>query len=281
MQQQNDSSLGKLNLWLIVIALVVLLVVAMLLLPGDKVKDIAGDSAEQALLIPEETEIKPLLPDPVSPMVEELALLEPQETEFIAENLPELNASDGVFFQDMLTVSEQLKPWLFKKQLIRKYVFAGNSMSQGLRPAAKVLRELPFNEPFSVTKLGDEIYISEQSYHRYDALAQAVNSIDNQAAVALYRKYESLFQAVFNELSYPKNYQVLDIIKAAVGKILQAPIAKGKVAVVRPSVRYKFADPKLEKLSALDKQMLRMGPENTQIIQQKLRNFMQDLIASE
>lgn len=73
----------------------------------------------------------------------------------------------------------------------------------------------------------------------------------------------------------------MDIIRAAVGKILQAPIVKGKVAVVRPSVRYKFADPKLEKLSALDKQMLRMGPENTQIIQQKLRNFMQDLIASE
>lgn len=122
MQQQNDSSLGKLNLWLIVIALVVLLVGAMLLLPGDKVKDIAVDSAEQALLIPEETEIKPLLPDPASPMVEELALLEPQGIEFIAENLPELNASDGVFFQDVLTVSEQLTPWLFKKQLIRKYV---------------------------------------------------------------------------------------------------------------------------------------------------------------
>lgn len=48
------------------------------------------------------------------------------------------------------------------------------------------------------------MYISERSYHRYDALAQAVNSIDNQAAVALYRKYESLFQTVFNELSYPK-----------------------------------------------------------------------------
>ncbi|BCG65253.1 MAG: hypothetical protein methR_P3079 [Methyloprofundus sp.] len=281
MQQQNDSSLGKLNLWLIVIALVVLLVGAMLLLPGDKVKDIAVDSAEQALLIPEETEIKPLLPDPASPMVEELALLEPQGIEFIAENLPELNASDGVFFQDVLTVSEQLTPWLFKKQLIRKYVFASNAMSQGLRPSAKVLRELPFSEPFSVTQFGDKMYISERSYHRYDALAQAVNSIDNQAAVALYRKYESLFQTVFNELSYPKNYQVLDIIRAAVGKILQAPIVKGKVAVVRPSVRYKFADPKLEKLSALDKQMLRMGPENTQIIQQKLRNFMQDLIASE
>jgi hypothetical protein len=237
--------------------------------------------AEQTLLIPEETETKQLLPDSASSMTEELALFVAQEAELIAENLPELNASDALFSQDMLAVSAQLKPWLFKEQLIRKYVFASNAISQGLRPAAKVLRELPFNRLFSVTQFGDKIYISEQSYQRYDALAQAINSVDNQVAVALYRKYEPLLQTVFNELSYPKNYQVLDIIKAAVGKILQAPIVKGKVAVIRPSVRYKFADPKLEKLSALDKQMLRMGPENTQIIQQKLRHFMQDLIANE
>ncbi len=282
MQQQNDGSLGKLNLWLIVIALVILLVVAMLLLPGDKAKDMPVDSTKQALLIPEETEIEQFSADLASSMTaEEMGLFDGQEAELLPENLPELNASDGVFSQDMLVVSEQLKPWLFKKQLIRKYVFASNAMSQGLRPSAKVLRELPFNEPFSVTQLGDKMYISERSYHRYDALAQAVNSIDNQVAVALYKKYESLFQTVFNELSYPKNYQVLDIIKAAVGKILQAPIVEGKVAVIRPSVRYKFADPKLEKLSALDKQMLRMGPKNTKIIQDKLRNFMQDLIANE
>jgi hypothetical protein len=46
-------------------------------------------------------------------------------------------------------------------------------------------------------------------------------------------------------------------------------------------VHYKFADSKLEKLSALDKQMLRMGPDNTRLIQKKMRELVQVLIASE
>jgi len=125
-----------------------------------------------------------------------------------------------------------------------------------------------------------KMYISTQAYRRYDALAQAINSIDKQGAVALYYKYLPLFQAVFAEFSYPDNYQLLDSIKAATSKIIQAPVISGEIEVIRPSVRYKFADPKLENLSALDKQMLRMGPDNTQLIQKKLRELIQQLIAS-
>jgi hypothetical protein len=33
---------------------------------------------------------------------------------------------------------------------------------------------------------------------------------------------------------------------------------------------YKYADPKLERLNAVSKQMIRMGPRNTRIIQKKL-----------
>jgi hypothetical protein len=125
------------------------------------------------------------------------------------------------------------------------------------------------------------MYISPKSYQRYDPLAHAVNRIDSQAAVALYKKYLPLFEVVFKEFSYPKSYQVLDIFKAAVGKILQAPIITGRIEVIQPSVHYKFADSKLEKLSALDKQMLRMGPDNTRLIQKKMRELVQVLIASE
>ncbi|MCK5355864.1 MAG: DUF3014 domain-containing protein, partial [Methyloprofundus sp.] len=111
--------------------------------------------------------------------------------------------------------------------------------------------------------------------------ALAINSINKQAAVALYKKYFPLFKIVFAELSYPDNYQLMDSIKAATGKVLQAPVITGKIEVIHPSVRYKFADPKLEKLSALDKQMLRMGPENTRMIQNKLRELIEALIAAE
>ena len=197
--------------------------------------------------------------------------------------LPDLKDSDAEFKQDALAISgsAQLKQGLFKGKIISKTIASVNDMSQGMRPPAKVLRELKLSKPFLVIPRGDKMYISPKSYQRYDQLAQAVNEIDNQAAIVLYKKYLPLFDVVFKEFSYPQSYQVSDIFKAAVGKILQAPIMTGRVEVIRPSVHYKFADPKLEKLSALDKQMLRMGPDNTRLIQNKLRELVKVLIESE
>jgi len=45
----------------------------------------------------------------------------------------------------------------------------------------------------------------------------------------------------------------------------------------RNSIHYKFADQQLEALNPVHKQMLRMGPDNTRIIQNKLRLFVAGL----
>jgi len=244
------------------------------------------DDTEQVLLIPdvyqdseaEEQEGSFFTDEPESLKVEE-----DLQTEVGGVVLPELQNSDAEFKQDVLAISgsAQLKQGLFKEKIINKAIASVNDMAQGMRPPAKVLRELKLSKPFLVIPRGDKIYVSPKSYQRYDQLAHAINEIDSQAAVALYKKYLPLFDLVFKEFSYPKSYQVLDIFKAAVGKVLQAPIVTGRIEVVHPSVHYKFADPKLEKLSALDKQMLRMGPDNTRLIQNKLREIVQELIASE
>jgi len=244
------------------------------------------DDAEQVLLIPDvyqgaETEEQG---DSFSTdESESLKVEEDLQPEVEGAVLPELQNSDAEFKQDVLAISgsAQLKRGLFKEQIINKTISSVNDMAQGMRPPAKVLRELTHPSAFLVIQRGDKLYISPKSYQRYDQLAQAINEIDNQAAIALYKKYLPLFQVVFSEFSYPKDYKVLDIFKAAVGKIIQAPIITGRIEVIRPAVYYKFADPKLEKLSALDKQMLRMGPNNTRLIQNKLREIVQELIALE
>jgi hypothetical protein len=43
-------------------------------------------------------------------------------------------------------------------------------------------------------------------------------------------------------------------------------------------VLYKYADSELENASPVHKQMLRMGPENTRIIQQKVRLLLEGLV---
>jgi len=271
---------GKSNFWLIIIGVVVLLMGFILfLINNDQENILDGEATKQALVLPEVMVEQTI---PAAEIVEQTTV-DASDTQ-VAEDavmLPELKDSDVAFTQGLLAVSPNLKHDLFKNQLIKKYMFAMNDMSQGIRPSAKLLRELALKKPFSVIQVDDKVYISSKTYRRYDRLAQAFSSMDNQAAVALYKKYLPLFQTIFDDFSYPSDYQVMDIIKGATGKILQAPVVTDRIEVIRPSVYYKFSDPKLEKLSSLEKQMLRMGPENTRLIQDKLREIMQLLLEQE
>lgn len=85
---------------------------------------------------------------------------------------------------------------------------------------------------------------------------------------------------VFAEFSYPQDITLESIVKKAAGEILATPAIEGQVALIRPSVYYKFADAKLEALNPVQKQMIRMGPENTRIIQAKCREFLVELAKS-
>jgi hypothetical protein len=95
--------------------------------------------------------------------------------------------------------------------------------------------------------------------------------------LAVYKKFRPLLLQVFAEFSYPAEHQLEDILVKAAAEILAAPVIEEPIALVRPSVRYKFADKKLEALSPVSKQMIRMGPENTRIIQNKVRLLVEEL----
>lgn len=286
MQEQSMDKSKQSYFWLIAVVVLLMGLIIFLAL-NEKTETAAIRNQEQSLTIPTVTSSKD--PDKHSEkeiksyeFSEQLPLYGEEGWEYVgSEPLAELAESDFPFARALLVVSPELLPSLFKKELIRKSVYSINDMAQGLRPPLKRLREIALPSPFVVTKEADKMYISEQSYQRYDALAQAINAIDPQAAVNVYQRYLPLFQTVFAELSYPEDYQVLDSIKAATSKVIQAPVIAERVEVVQHSVRYKFADPVLEKLSSLDKQMLRMGPKNTRMIQAKLRTLIEALIALE
>ncbi|MCC2673139.1 MAG: hypothetical protein K0R58_86, partial [Ramlibacter sp.] len=53
---------------------------------------------------------------------------------------------------------------------------------------------------------------------------------------------------------------------------------KGPIPSTRPWVRYEFADPQLEALSAGQKVLVRVGPENARPLKQKLRALRQQLV---
>lgn len=120
---------------------------------------------------------------------------------------------------------------------------------------------------------------------RYAPLVQMVEVVDTGKAVAVYRTLYPLFQQAYEELGFPGRYfndrlvQVLDHLIAT--PVQNGPLAvtlvevKGEVPSTRPWVRYEFADPALESLSAGRKMLIRTGPENHRRLQAKLVDIRQ------
>lgn len=226
------------------------------------------------------------------PLVEEseLELLNPTESETVVSNddqassvlsgLPDLLSSDDMVRQALIKIAPGLAPWLSTDQLIRKHMLIVNDFAQGIR-VSKHMSFLRMAEPFSVEQSRDELNMSPKSYQRYDNIVQVFQSIDAKSAVGLYQKFRPLMLLVFAEFSYPKDITLESIIKKAGGEILAAPALEGQIALVRPSVFYKFADAKLETLNPVQKQMIRMGAVNTRIIQAKCREFLVELAKSD
>ncbi|MFT4190115.1 MAG: DUF3014 domain-containing protein [Comamonas sp.] len=126
---------------------------------------------------------------------------------------------------------------------------------------------------------------------RYRPLVQAVAAVDTARAVALYRRAYPLLQKAYEDLGYPGRYfndrlvQVIDHLLATPElpdpvAVVLPPVkpageaaADGAPALQRPWVRYEFADPQLEKLSAGQKILLRVGADNRATLKAKLREW--------
>ncbi|HJP51042.1 MAG TPA: DUF3014 domain-containing protein, partial [Pseudomonadales bacterium] len=68
-----------------------------------------------------------------------------------------------------------------------------------------------------------------------------------------------------------------DAIFKAIGRLLETPVITQPIRLVQPVVMFEFEDQRLESLSAAQKQMIRMGPKNTGVIQAKLSEVALEL----
>ena len=208
--------------------------------------------------------------EPVEDVVETL------ETPEEVVVLPELAASDSAIRDAIMDVSPELAFWLISDGLIKNYVTIVNDFSQGLR-ISKHFRFIKLNQPFVAEQIGTDVFLDKLSYQRYDRLAQAVDAIDAPRMVAVYKKFRPLLLQVYADFSYPEDHPLETIFTKAAEQILTAPIIEEPIPLLASSIRYKFKDPQLEALNSVHKQMLRMGPENTRLIQNKLRTLLEEM----
>ncbi len=124
---------------------------------------------------------------------------------------------------------------------------------------------------------GGATYISAAAYQRYDAAADAIASIDAAALGRVYRDLHAPLQSAYRALGYPG--ASLDAVTArALHRLADAVVPPGQVAVVpAKGGGYLFADPRLEELGPVEKHLLRLGPRNALLVQEKARQLLAEL----
>ena len=115
-------------------------------------------------------------------------------------------------------------------------------------------------------------YMTRASFARYDGLGKLIGSVDMGAAGDAYAQLRPYCDAVFAEIGRPGK-QFEEQLTAAVRRIVGVQFPEGEVELVPKGAVFAYADPTLESLSAAEKQVLRMGPENGRVLQRQLKAF--------
>ncbi len=201
-----------------------------------------------------------------------------QESAFV---LPRLDDSDQLVRDGVvsLTRHEGINAWLASSELIRKFVVFVDNIARG-QVAKEAVRPLAPRGAFLVKKLDDKTFeLDPASYDRYNLFTEIAVSVDARRAVDFYRLLRPLAQRAYAELGY-QDRPFDDVIFLAIGRLLETPAIDEPVRLVRPVVMYRFEDERMEKLNAAQKQMIRMGPENTRRLQMKIREVALELRAA-
>ena len=190
-----------------------------------------------------------------------------------AEPLPQLDASDDWVRERAAALSGQprLAAWLTADRLVRRFVTAVVAVAEGISPASQ-LRFLTPDDGFRVRKSNGRWYVDPASYQRYDGVAEVFDSIDPDAAAALYRRLHPLLDQAFREIGDPR--QGLDAtLAAAIDELVAEPVPEGPLQVVPQGAVWEWADHDLAQWSAARKHLLRMGPDNAGKVQAQLRRL--------
>ncbi len=160
---------------------------------------------------------------------------------------------------------------LFLDQIIRRIVVTVDNLPRRTVPQKFVPLQPP-PDSFVPEAEEDVTFMSPENYKRYTIYARLAEAVDLQRLVPLYVRLYPLFQSAYVELGYPTAY-FNDRLIEVIDHLLETPRVEEPVALVRPKVFYLFADPQLEALSAGQKILIRMGPENAAVIKERLRQF--------
>jgi len=213
----------------------------------------------------------------VEPIVVDVVEVEAPVAE-AAVDLPRLNDSDSFLVEKIseLPSGTSLLSYLVDEQLVRRAVVLVENISRGQYPQT-ALPYKPIVEEMQVSSDDGRLFTMEAaSYTRFDAAVAAFVALDTEQTVGLYRLLSPLLQQAYAEIGF-RDAEFEQALIKAIDAVLSAPEIEGPFQLVKPSVMYLYADTRLEELANMNKQLIRLGPENSARLKAKLREFKQAL----
>ena len=238
------------------------------------------EPAVEAIVIPEavipspeaEPEIEPVVEPQTEPQTE-------QQKNLVSKppQLPELDNSDEFVRERLLLINSKPKfsGWVKTDDLMRRTASYLDGLSNGVM-LSKVFPLSPPQGKFATHKSDGSIWLNAGNYERYGDTINAIANTNMASIARMFHFSRPLLEAAFAEMGYNPR-QMDGIILQAIDVILATPIIVEPIQLTRESVVYKFADPELEALLPIQKQLLRTGPNNTKHLQKQavaLRNAL-------
>jgi hypothetical protein len=188
-------------------------------------------------------------------------------------DLPPLDGSDELVRRLVRALSShpRVAAWLTTDGLIRNFTVVVENIAAGRTPS-RHLRVLKPAAPFAIVEArGGQIVIDPRSYNRYDEIAAAVASVDPGGAASLYSMLKPRIEEAYRELGSTGSFD--RALETALVTLLEAPAVGGEITLVPRGAVYNFNDPRIERLTQAQKQLVRMGARNVGIIQRRLREI--------
>jgi hypothetical protein len=187
--------------------------------------------------------------------------------------LPKLDDSDAEVVGGLteLLGQDSIMQFVVPERLIRNVVVTiDNVPRQQMALNQRPVKPTP--SAFVTAGADETLTLSPENYARYAPFIAIVRRLDTKTLVSLYRGLQPLFQQAYEELGHPNSVfhaRLLEVIR----HLIATPDAPIEIKLVQPSVQYNYADERLEKLSAGQKVLIRMGRDNATVVKAKLREL--------
>jgi hypothetical protein len=296
LEKSDQASQTKASWPLIVfIILVIIAIGAAWQFTGDKSEPVVID--EPVLIVEDVPETVEVLPAPIVEIPEVIVIDTEVIIEPVEDPLPLLDSSDDWLKLKLpeITWRKELLKLIIDEDMIRRFVVFTDNFAQGIiayehspfiLPNAKFTTETNRVQKSEQASTDSALPLkqnvwqwNENSSKRFSLYVDLLRSMDSESLVQWYSDIKPLINEAYSELGYEDDFT--NTLQDAITRVLDMELPKTSMALIQPSVMYKFADPELEALPDTDKLLLRLGKDNLLVIKSVLLELHEKLAQQE